>query len=100
MSRHTLSLALAAAALLSACGLPTPAQHAQLHITSTGSYELDHSPISIEALPQVLAERHARYPDLQLQVRASPQADIRAVQRAVQIARQAQVRLAFADEGS
>jgi hypothetical protein len=84
--------------VLAGCGLPTPAVHAQLHVSESGGYELDAVPVPAQALAEVLRARHAQVPTLQVQVRASPRADIAAVRWAVQAAQQAQVRLAFADE--
>ena len=84
--------------VLSACGLPTPAVHLRLHVAADGRYELNQIPVNAADLPRLLSEQHARTPELQLQVHASPQVDIRVVQQVVQAAKDAQVRIAFADE--
>jgi len=95
---RSLLLPVLCAALLSACGLPTPAVHAELRVSESGAYEFDATPVSAAALPGVLMARHALVPTLLVQVRASPHANIEAVRQAVLAAKLAHVRLAFANE--
>ena len=95
---RSLLLPLVSAALLSACGLPTPAVHAELRVSEAGTYLLDTVPVAATALPEVLQARHAQVPTLLVQVRASPHASIESVRLAVAAAKSAHVRLAFADE--
>lgn len=95
---RSLLLPLVSAALLSACGLPTPAVHAELRVSEAGTYLLDTVPVTAAALPEVLQARHAQVPTLLVQVRASPHASIESVRLAVAAVKSTHVRLAFADE--
>jgi len=86
-------------AILSGCGLPTPATHAILHVSPQGHFTLDAQPVSEAALPALLRARHALSPALMVEVQASPQADIAHIKAAILASRQAHVRLSFVKDG-
>jgi biopolymer transport protein ExbD len=88
----------AAVAVLGACHVPPPVVRSVLHITATGDVTLDGKAIAPAELQAALAARKAASTELEVEVRASAQADISRVQAVIASAKHAQVRVSFARE--
>ena len=93
--RLTSLLLAAPALLLGGCGLPRPDTHALLQVTAASRFALDGRPVGADALTQAFDERQVPGTELLVEISASPQADIHAVQTAVRDSRLAHAEVAF-----
>jgi biopolymer transport protein ExbD len=99
IDRVLTKLLLATAAVLSTgCDAPAPAARVVLHISATGEYSLDGKSIPAAGLKDAFAARKAQGADLEVEVRASPKADIKFVQSAIEATTQAHARMFYAHE--
>jgi len=97
--RLTALLLAAPALLLGGCGLPRPDTHALLQISAASRFVLDGRPIGAQALTQALDAREVPGAELRVEISASPQADIRAVEAVVRDSRRAHAEVAFVRVG-
>ncbi len=88
----------AALGLLSGCHLPTPDTRLVLHIAATGAITLDGVPVAAGGLNEALAARQVAGTHLMVQILASPQADIRLLEQAVEASRRVHASVAFAGD--
>jgi biopolymer transport protein ExbD len=95
---RTLLSALCLPLLVAACHVPAPVSRVVLHIAADGQCLLQDQAVPLPTLARVLTARRTAGAELELEVRASPQADMKWVQAAVAAARQAGVRVSFARE--
>ena len=99
-TRRLTSLLLAAPALLlGGCGLPRPDTHALLQVSAASQFALDGHPVSADALTRAFDAREVPGTELLVEISASPQADIHAVQVAVRDSRLAHAEVAFVRVG-
>jgi hypothetical protein len=99
LKRFSAALALAAVvATLGACHVPPPVTRSVLHITATGDMALDGKVLAPADLQAALAAGKAASSELEVEVRASPDANISLVQAAIEASRRAHVRVSFARE--
>lgn len=97
--RWTAVMLLASAAIfLSACHVPPPVTHFALQIRATGEFLLDNVSVLPADLTAALSARKVAGADLEVEVRASPDASIRVVRAAIESTRLAHVRVSFAAE--
>lgn len=95
--RSCLGLVLTAtSAVLAGCYVPTPTTHAVLQVPAVGSYVLDGVVVEPTDLARVLAARQAQAPLLLLEIHASAQASSTSINTAVEAAKKAHLRIAFA----
>ena len=96
-SRLCLTLTLAAAlAGLAGCYVPAPAAHAVLEVSTSGGYVLDGRAVALAGLPAALAAAKAKSTALVVEIHASSQVSVDAINAAVHAAAQAHARVAFA----
>ena len=88
----------AAVAALGACHVPPPVARSTLHIAATGEMTLDGKMVAPSELQAALEARKAASSELEVEVRASPDANINRVQAAIESSRRAHVRVSFARE--
>lgn len=84
--------------VFSGCHLPTPDTRFVLHIAATGAITLDGVPVAAGGLNEALAARQVAGTHLMVQILASPQADIRLVEQAVEASRRVHASVAFAGD--
>jgi biopolymer transport protein ExbD len=89
---------LSALLLLSGCYVPSPKQHATLHITGSGQYILDDRPVSADELSAAITKMHDAAPSLLVEIHPSPRAAQSSVDSAVGAVKQAHALVAFAKE--
>ena len=94
----TLLLTATAAAVVGGCHLPPPVARVVLTIPASGNLVLDGKPIAPPQLQAALEAKKQAGADLEVEVRASPAADIKLVRAAIQSTRLAHVRVSFARE--
>jgi biopolymer transport protein ExbD len=88
----------ASIATLAACHVPPPVARSVLHIAATGDITLDGKVVGASELQAALEARKAASSELEVEVRASPDANITRVQAAIESSKRAHVRVSFARE--
>lgn len=84
-----------AVSLLAGCYVPPPVTHAQLSVSPAGAYTLDEHAVAATELAQALAAKRASAATLRVDLHASAQAEMKAIEFAVAAAREAQVKVDF-----
>lgn len=88
----------AAVAALGACHVPPPVTRSVLRITATGDITLDGEVLAPVELVAALKARKLARSELEVEVRASPDADMSRVQAVIESTKLAHVRVSFARE--
>ncbi|MFM9916649.1 MAG: ExbD/TolR family protein [Rhizobacter sp.] len=83
---------------LCACHVPNASPHSVLQVSAAGALTLDGKPLSHEQLNNALSNRRTAVPDLVVEVRASPEADMTQVKAVVAAVELAHARVTFAGE--
>lgn len=91
-------LLVAALSALAGCYAPSAVVHAELDIAADGAYTLNGLAVPSDQLGSALTGLAQRQKVAILDIHASPKAQMSSIQTATQAARQAQIRVAFAEE--
>jgi biopolymer transport protein ExbD len=91
-------LLVAALSALAGCYAPNAVVHAQLDIAADGAYTLNGQAVTAAELGGALTGLAQRQKVAILDIHASPKAQMNSIQTATQAAKQAQIRVAFAEE--
>ena len=83
---------------LDGCYAPSAVVHAELDIAADGAYTLNGQAVAPAELGSALTGLAQRQKVAILDIHASPKAQINRIQAATQAAKQAQIRVAFAEE--
>jgi biopolymer transport protein ExbD len=83
---------------LAGCYAPNAVVHAELDIAADGAYTLNGQPVPSAELGGALSGLAQRQKVAILDIHASPKAQMNSIQLATQAAKQAQIRVAFAEE--
>lgn len=84
-----------AVTLQTGCYMPPPVTHTQLTVSQAGGYMLDDQVVQAPELARSLAAKRSSAANLRMDLHASPQADMKAIEFAVAAAREAQVKVDF-----
>ena len=98
IAHHAVWLLVAALSALAGCYAPSAVVHAELDIAADGAYTLNGQAVAPAELGSALTGLVQRQKLAILDIHASPKAQMNSIQLATQAARQAQIRVAFAEE--
>jgi hypothetical protein len=101
MAMHTIKtllLTATAAMFMGGCHLPPPVARVVLKIPASGEPVLDGRPVAAAQLQAALEAKKQVGADLEVEVRASPAADIKLIRAAIESTKLAHVRASFARE--
>lgn len=96
-TRRALPGLLAALCALAGCYAPSAVVHAQLDIAASGAFTLDGQAVAPEALAPKLQSLVATRQLAIMDIHASPQVPMAVIHQATEAAKQARIRVSFAD---